>query len=56
MRAIPAGEEYLGRTPSLSSLEDTMEDSNGYWRFDIGGTGEVSYSVTILHKLLENLH
>jgi hypothetical protein len=40
----------------LSSLEDTMEDSNGYWRFDIGGTEEVSYSVTILHKLLENLH
>ncbi|KAG8043065.1 hypothetical protein GUJ93_ZPchr0305g33726 [Zizania palustris] len=25
----------------LSSLEDNMEDANGYWRFDVEGTGEL---------------
>jgi hypothetical protein len=33
-----------GLQGALSSLEDTMEDSNGYWRFDMGGTEEVTCS------------
>lgn len=30
-----------GLQGGLSSLEDSMEDSNGYWRFDMGGTEEL---------------
>uniref|UniRef100_A0A0A9E4K6 RING-type E3 ubiquitin transferase n=1 Tax=Arundo donax TaxID=35708 RepID=A0A0A9E4K6_ARUDO len=30
-----------GLQGGLSSLEDGMEDSNGYWRFDMGGTEEL---------------
>ncbi|GJN01840.1 hypothetical protein PR202_ga19141 [Eleusine coracana subsp. coracana] len=46
----PAGEGFLagfmaryrsGLQGALSSLEDSMEDSNGYWRFDMGGTEEL---------------
>jgi hypothetical protein len=39
-----------GLQGALSSLEDAMEDSDGYWRFDMGGTEEVSYSVTFLNS------
>ncbi|WVZ87008.1 hypothetical protein U9M48_033711 [Paspalum notatum var. saurae] len=30
-----------GLQGGLSSLEDSVEDSNGYWRFDMGGTEEL---------------
>ncbi|KAL6843766.1 hypothetical protein ACP4OV_026337 [Aristida adscensionis] len=30
-----------GLQGGLSSLEDSMEDSNGYWRFDMGGHDEL---------------
>jgi hypothetical protein len=37
-----------GLQGALSSLEDTMEDSNGYWRFDMGGTEEVTIQLLLL--------
>ncbi|KAF8670257.1 hypothetical protein HU200_050790 [Digitaria exilis] len=30
-----------GLQGGVSALEDSMEDSNGYWRFDMGGTEEL---------------
>lgn len=42
-----------GLQGGVSALEDSMEDSNGYWRFDMGGNEEVSYNdhADILEKL-----
>lgn len=35
-----------GLQGELSSLDDSMEDSNGYLRFDVGGIEEVRHSIT----------
>lgn len=36
-----------GLQGDLSSLDDSMEDSNGYLRFDVGGIEEVMHSISI---------
>ena len=36
----------IGLHGELSFLDDSMEDSNGYLRFDVGGIEEVRHSIT----------